>query len=70
MKTASLIFLTEYLDFFIEYLKILPEFLEEYIESTTLNNDLLYLFNSKVAIFQCNTELIELTKIVLGNIRN
>ena len=32
MKEFYINFLTQYLDFFLEYLKVLPTFLEEYVE--------------------------------------
>ena len=58
--------LQKYIDFFLEYLKIIPEFLEEYSEGLKIKNDLLYLVNRKIAVTECYYELLDLTGFIFS----
>ena len=70
MKEFYTEFILKYLDFFLEYLKSLPSFLEEYIEGLKTGNTYLYLVNEKIALVSCYYELFDLTKFILSGENN
>ena len=70
MKDFYVSFLQKYLDFFTAFLKILPQFLEDYLEGEKTRNSFLYLVHPKIAVVSCYHELFDLAKFIMSGENN